>query len=100
MYCVFFYLFLGHLNLTILQLVEIRSRKMMQAVTSLCPNLRKVQFDSRRSSGIAASDVMSVQALQSMFIREQSNVNSCWSKVYLNFCYIQLCPLFNSINGR
>ena len=66
----------------------------MQAVTSLCPNLRTVQFDSR-NTGIAASDVMSVQELQLMFTREQSNVNSCWSKVYFTVCNIQLCPLFN-----
>ena len=101
-YCFFFvfFLFLGHLNLTFLRLVEIRSRKMMQAVTSLCPNLRIVQFDSHRSSGIAASDLMSAQELKSMFTREQSNVNSCWSKVYFSVCNIQLCLIFNFIDCR
>ena len=85
--------FLGHLNLVELS----RSRKMMQAVTSLCPNLLTVQF---YSPAMAAFDLMSVQELQSMFTREQPNVNSFWSKVYFNVCNIQLCPLFISINGR
>jgi hypothetical protein len=76
--------FIGQLNLMQLPLVEIRSRKMMQAVTSLCPNLRIVEFDCYRFGITAPSDIMSIQELQSMLTREQSNANSCWSKVYFN----------------
>ena len=87
-FMLFFIPFLGHLKLVELPLVNIRSRKMMQAVTSLCLNLRTVHF---YSPAMTASDLMSVQELQSMFTREQSNTNSCWSKVYFTVCNIQLC---------
>lgn len=66
----------------VLKGVDIESRKMMQAVTALCPNLREVQF--RRYGFIGAHDRLSVQELHSILLINQENFG-CWLKVDLEF---------------
>ena len=80
----FFIVFIkGPLKLVQLRSVDMRNRRMMEAVTSLCPHLQEVQFCFQENV-IPDRDRLSAQDLKSMLTREKLNPNSCWSNVISN----------------
>ena len=71
--------FIGHLNLIELEEVDIRSRKVMLMVQSLCPNLKSIRFrqNNPMEDTNQSGDIISVDELKSMLAVEAN----WWSKV-------------------
>ena len=71
----------GTLKLVEIEEVDIRSRKNLEIVESLCPDLKSIRFNHSESEDGAEQDLISIEEIQSIF----SSDSKCWSKVIKEF---------------
>ena len=85
----FFIYFSSLLNLVKVTGINICSRKMMHAITTLCPNLKHVKITGRLRH-LPLEDVLSIKELQFLL---SSSMASFWYKVKLtpNNCFLLTC---------